>query len=401
MKTIIKYLFFSCIFSILYSCELWELDNYDYPDASISGRIIDSETNELVQTDIINGTTIKLIEHGYDPVSPQYLRVKNDGTYANTLLFSNTYTVQPDSRNFLQIDEQEIKIGKNTKLDFIVTPYLRLKDVSFVKEGNTVIANFSIQQNTPDAVGKIGLYAHDQPIVGEPVRLVASERVINRQVGSDEVFKLAINVAKNTTFFKPNKSYYFRVGAVTSVPVIKFNYAPAELIEIGDIVPEPEPEGTKLDNCESIDGWAGGDSGPVLDSDNPQEGSYAIRFNSGGGFVIQKNFEPPVDSKVSKEYGVLQFDLYISDVSLFNWDWPGQIEITSSGNPDSQELHWNFTGQLRLRNGWNRVVLKLSEAEISGGNIDLSAINFFRIYHLEVQGPVEIKIDNMKFYEEY
>ena len=398
MKTIIKYLFFSCVFStLLYSCKL---DNYDYPDASISGRIIDSETNELVQSDLINGTTIKLIEHGYDPVSPQYLRVKSDGTYANTLLFSNTYTVQPDSRNFLQLDEQEIKIDNNTKLDFVVTPYLRIKDVSFVKDGNTIIVTFSIQQNTPDAVRKIGLYAHSESIVGEPVRLVASERIINRPVNSEEVFKLAINLAKNSTFFKPNKSYYFRVGAVTSVPGIKFNYAPSKLFEIGEIVPEPEPVGTIFDNCESIQGWAGGD-GPVLSSENPQQGSYAIKFTSGGGFIIQKNFDQPVDSKVGLEYGVLQFDLYISDVSLFNWDWPGQIEITSSGNPASQELHWNFMSQLRLKNGWNRVVLKLSEAEISGGNIDLSAINFFRMYHLDVQGPVEVKIDNMKFYEEY
>ena len=130
MKTIIRYLFFPLMLSMFfYACEL---DNYDYPDASITGRIIDSETNELVQSDLINGTTIKLIEHGYDPVSPQYLRVKSDGTYANTLLFSNTYTIQPDLRNFVQIDEQEVEIGKNTTLDFIVTPYLRINNISFV-----------------------------------------------------------------------------------------------------------------------------------------------------------------------------------------------------------------------------------------------------------------------------
>jgi len=393
-------LYFLFIVSGLIMFGSCELDNYDYPDASLTGSIIDLETNELVQTDIINGTTVKIIEHGYDPVSPQYLRVKNDGTYANTLLFSNTYTVQPDQRNFWQIDEQEVKIGKNTKLDFYVIPCLRIKDVSIVKDINTVIATFSIEQTTPNAVNKIGLYAHSEPIVGEPVRLVASERVLNRQVSSDEIFKIGINVAKNTTFFKSGESYYFRVGAVSSVPGIKFNYAPAELIEINEIVPETEPECTVFDQCESINGWAGGD-GPVLDSDNPQEGNYSIKFHSEGGFVIQKTFDNPVDAKVDLECGVLQFDLYISDVSAINWDWPGQIEITSSGQPDSQELHWNFMSQLRLRNGWNRVILKLSEASPTGGNINLKTVNFFRIYHLDVQGPVEIKIDNMKFYEEY
>ncbi|MDR2775293.1 MAG: DUF3823 domain-containing protein [Tannerella sp.] len=386
------------VFTVLAnSCEL---DNYGYPDAQLSGVIIDAETNEPVQSDLINGTTIKITEHGYDPVSPQYLRVKNDGTYANTLLFSNTYTVQPNDRNFVQIDEQDIKIGKNTKLDFTVTPYIRVKDASIVKDGNNIIATFRLQKTTPDAVGKIGLYAHSEPIVGEPIRLVASEKVLNRQVAEDEEHKVVINVARNMSLLKPDQSYFFRIGAVSNFGGAKFNYAPAQQINIGEIVPESEPEGVALDKCESTAGWAGAE-GPVLDTDNPQEGNYSVKFHSGGGFVIQKNLDQPVDSKVGLEYGVLQFDLYISDVSVFDWTWPGQIEITSSGNPDSQELHWNFTSERRLQNGWNKVALKLSEAEESGGRLDLSAVNFFRIYHLVVNGPVDIKIDNIKFYEEY
>jgi hypothetical protein len=326
--------------------------------------------------------------------------VKNDGTYANTLLFSNTYTVQPDQRNFLQIDEQEVQIGKNTILDFKVTPYIRVKGASIEKEGNNIIATFRLQQTTPEAVNKIGLYAHSESIVGEPIYLVAVEQVLNRQVREDETFKVVINAARNTALLKPNQTYYFRIGAVSSSSGAKFNYVSAEQINVGEVSPEVEPEGTPLDKCESTEGWAGGE-GPVLDTDNPQEGNYSIRFNSGGAFIIQKNFNTPVNANVGLEYGVLQFYLYISDASVINWEWPGQIEITSSGNPDSQELHWNFMSQLRLKNGWNKVVLKLSEAEVTGGNIDLEAINFFRIYNLDVSGPVVIKIDDMKFYEEY
>ncbi|OQB30698.1 MAG: hypothetical protein BWY08_01059 [Bacteroidetes bacterium ADurb.Bin174] len=382
---------------LLYSCKL---DNYDFPDAGITGSIIDSETNELVQTDIINGTTIKIVEHGYDPVAAQYLRVKNDGTYANTLLFSNTYTVQPDQRNFLQIEEQEVFIKKDTKLDFFVTPYIRVKDVEIVKEGNSVVATFRLEQTIPDAVSKIGLYAHSEPIVGESVYLVASEVVLNRQVNEDEVFKVVINVGKNTALLKPNEDYFFRVGAVSSLAGAKFNYATAVQINVGEVISEVEPEGTLLDDCESTGGWAGG-NGPELDSTDPQEGKYSVKFQTNGGFVIQRNFATPVNANVDSKYGVFQFYLYISDVSAINWDWPGQIEITSSGNPDSQELHWNFMSQLRLKNGWNKVVLKLSEGEETGGKIDLSRVNFFRIYHLDVNGPVEIKIDHLKFYEEF
>lgn len=397
---IIKLYYLPVLFTLMMLANSCELDNYGYPDAQLSGSIIDSETNERIQSDLINGTTIKIIEHGYDPVSPQYLRVKTDGTYANTLLFSNTYSIQPDLRNFIQVDEQDINIGKDTKLDFRVTPYIRVKDAVILKEGNNIIATFRLQKTTPDAVSKIGLYAHSEPIVGEPVRLVAVEKALNRQITEEETFKVVINVARNTALLKPNQSYYFRIGAISSFPGAKFNYAPAQQINVGEVTPETEPEGTPFDKCESIEGWAGGD-GPVLDTDNPQEGHYSVKFHSGGGFIIQKNFGQPVDAKVGLEYGVLQFNMYLSDVSVINWDWPGQIEITSSGNPDSQELTWNFMSQLRLVNGWNKVVLKLSEAGVTGGNIDLKAINFFRLYHLDVRGPVDIKIDNMKFYEEY
>lgn len=204
-----------------------KLDNYDAPDGQLVGNIIDAETNELVQQDIIRGTTIKLIEHGYDPVTPQYMRVKTDGTYANTLLFSNTYTVQPDQRNFVQIDEQEVVISSNTKLDFKVQPYIRVKNAKIIKNGDKVTATFNLDQNVIETVGRIGLYAHTQPIVGEPIRLIATEASLNRNVNESELMTLEINVKENTSVFKTGEQYFFRIGAVVNIPEAKFNYAPA------------------------------------------------------------------------------------------------------------------------------------------------------------------------------
>lgn len=214
---------------MFYSCKL---DNYDSPNAQLTGKIVDAQTNELVQQDIIRGTTIKLIEHGYDNVQPQYLRVKNDGTYANTLLFENTYTIQPDQRNFVQVEEQEFKINSSSTLDFKVLPYLRIKNAKVIKNGAKVIATFNVEQNVEDAVNKIGLYAHSEPIVGEPIRLIASELAINRKVEKNEVFTLEINVEENSSVIKPGKQYFFRIGAVINIPEAKFNYAPAERLAI-------------------------------------------------------------------------------------------------------------------------------------------------------------------------
>ena len=49
-KIFVKTLFIAMSALILHSCEL---DNYDGPDATLSGRIIDKETGELVEQDII------------------------------------------------------------------------------------------------------------------------------------------------------------------------------------------------------------------------------------------------------------------------------------------------------------------------------------------------------------
>lgn len=278
-------------------------------------------------------------------------------------------------------------------------PYIRIRNLKIEQNKNNIVATFNIQQTTNDPIAEIALYAYKEPTVGEALYQAVEKKSVNRVVEANETFTLVINAARNTAYFKEGESYFFRVGARSNVGGVKFNYASAVRLKLGKIVPDVEPEGTFLDRCESIDGWSG-PSDPVLDSDNPQEGEYSVKFHSeANGFIIAKGFSP-FNSNVSLERGILQFSFYISDVSVFNWDFPGQIEITSSGEPDSQELHWNFTSERRLVNGWNKVVLKLSEAEASGGNIDLNNITFFRIYHLDSNGPVDLKIDNIKFYNE-
>lgn len=392
-KNIFKLLFSAFLATSFVSCQL---DNYEAPNAQLEGSILDIETGELVGTDIVNGTTIKLLEHGYDPVTPQYLIVRNEGTYANTMLFANTYTVQPDVRNFVQIDAQDVEIGKHTKLDFHVLPYIRVKNADIRLDGNKVTADFDIEQTTSDQVKKVALFAFKEPTVGDALNGALQEMPLDRIVGMDEHFRLSLNLGKNTSYFKEGKSYFFRVGALSNASGAKYNYAPAVRLELGEIVPDLEPEGKYFDRCESISGWSGGDF--TLDGNDPQEGAYAIKCHTEeNGFQFVK-WPKAFDTEVTREKGVLQFDFFISDMSVYDTNYAGQIEITSGGNPDVEELHWNFFGDLRLHNGWNRIVLKLSEAEAVGGEIDLSAITFFRIYHLKSSGPSDVMIDNIKFY---
>lgn len=58
------------------------------------------------------------------------------------------------------------------------------------------------------------------------------------------------------------------------------------------------------------------------------------------------------------------------------------IELTSSGTSDSQELCWG-TDRSEFKNmteGWNQIVLPFAGASVTGGDINLSNINFSRIW---------------------
>jgi hypothetical protein len=209
-----------------------EKDNYDGPTAGISGRFIDAETNELVQQDIIRGTQIEITEHGYDNPSPQYLIVKVDGTYENSMLFENTYTVQPVRGNFVAVAKQDMHIGSGTVLDFKVTPYIRVLQPSITRNGDKVTATFKLQQTVVNNIRKIGLYAHKDVQVGEPMRLVAAEQELNAVANPAQTYTLEIDLPSVSSQLKPGTSYYFRVGALIDMGEAKLNYAPAVQIAL-------------------------------------------------------------------------------------------------------------------------------------------------------------------------
>ena len=215
--------------ALVSSCEI---DNFDGPNAELHGTFIDQETNEPLAQDIVNGTVIEIIEHGWvvDQTNvTQTLVVKGDGSYRNSEIFSGKYLVRAVRGNFHEIAPIDtVDIVGSTKLDFLVTPYLRIKEHSIVREGTTVTATFKIEQTSAQNVARIGLYVHPNPNVGQPMTLTPRvEQTLNRLVDEEETFTLTIDLAANSTILLPGQQYYFRIGAVSSATAsAKFNYAP-------------------------------------------------------------------------------------------------------------------------------------------------------------------------------
>ena len=155
---------------------------------------------------------------------------------------------------------------------------------------------------------------------------------------------------------------------------------------------------TMLDGCDNASGWQSSVGSISLDSSDKKEGNACISASGkpNGHLLFLKNFSP-VNTKVSHAHGHLHLWLYISDASVTSGE--GAIEVTSSGTCDKEEYAWHLS-PLGLKNGWNEIDLKLSAAGITGSQPNLKAMNYMRIYLVNVNKSITVKLDDVYFYEE-
>lgn len=228
----------------LTACSLFEIDNYDGSNASFNGGIRDIKTGELVETDIQNGSRLQLQEIGY-PTGLLTRVVMQNGQFRDDMFFAGFYSIDFNACNFypFKIEEIEVKKGNNT-VDFEVTPYIRVQNVNIKKEGNTIVATFNLEAGKDEVrLSNVQLYAHTDIYVGDQITTYTPGGSGFRQsfspvkvIDPSETYMLTIDLANevNANYFKYDRNYYFRVGAMASVSgvgTIRRNYAPYTVIK--------------------------------------------------------------------------------------------------------------------------------------------------------------------------
>jgi hypothetical protein len=224
-----------------------EIDNYDGPDASITGSFLDSATGELVGTDITNGNSIGVYELGWPTEAKQTWNIDNSGVYTNNTVFAANYRIEFTSCNFYPfiVNDFVVKKGANT-YDFNVTPYLRIVNpvITFDATTNIVKATFSLEAGGTDVkLNEIRLFAFTDKWVGNYVKFAITSGTsykkapgaVSATVNPSTQFELTIDVAANPTLFKNTRDYYFRIGALATVPnvgTIRHNYSPLVTLNI-------------------------------------------------------------------------------------------------------------------------------------------------------------------------
>jgi hypothetical protein len=143
MKKLVSYALFVTM-SMLSSCSLFELDNYEEPAETLQGEVVNVETGAPVLTDQgSEGIRVRLTEVSWgDNVTPNPdFYCMPDGKFRNTKLFRGTYNVRidgpfiplirEDDRGVPIADEtQTIDVVDVTNVTFEVQPFLNVEWVS-------------------------------------------------------------------------------------------------------------------------------------------------------------------------------------------------------------------------------------------------------------------------------
>jgi hypothetical protein len=129
---------------VLLSCS--KIDNYDTPNGDIYGKLTDNITTESLQSEQPGGFNIKLFEKGGLINSPITFSGKPDGTFENAWIFQNEYKVLPTEGAFFTVDTVVVKVGAHTEVNFTVTPFLAVANVSVQPSAGKVTANYKILQ---------------------------------------------------------------------------------------------------------------------------------------------------------------------------------------------------------------------------------------------------------------
>lgn len=143
-------------------------------------------------------------------------------------------------------------------------------------------------------------------------------------------------------------------------------------------------------------------SGNKVDTQDFRYGTGSV-YTSGAGYALNAQIDVG-DTDLRKPTLILAFWLWIEDPAYyFEADGTtlksginGQIELASSQPWDTNEINWELRqwGLEKMQKGWNWIVLKGADGNISGGDPNYDALMRFRIYVNGIQQST-MKIDRI------
>lgn len=207
---------------IILSFASCEIDNYDAPQLTLSGKILDAQTNELVESGGINaGTVIKLYEG--NATQPLLFNTLPEGTFTNSKVFAGQYSYIAEGP-FKMAEEgpQNIVIEEDVDIEVKVIPNVRLHVTLEESDGTTARIRLQYEK-----------VATDQPLVHIAViwskfRNPNNFTFAGGSILQEDVESLDLTSGEKIFIIEdlePNTKYYIRGSARTANPGNYYNYS--------------------------------------------------------------------------------------------------------------------------------------------------------------------------------
>jgi hypothetical protein len=238
---------FLIILALSLSFSSCEIDNYEEANATFEGWILDHKGNPL-QTEQGGGNmTIKMEELSWAngdtaiAIIPNYLNVKQDGSYINTKIFSGEYRVTPVEGPFFPYNPEGeiVNVSGITTKDFTVTPYLNIEWITepYLNDSAFIRASFRFTRNEKE--GELMPYLNNAQMYISTTQYCGrnnyDDKLVDRdmKISTDQEGQTISMVTKRAIKYV-GTTYYVRVGVSCKDTYKKYNYTDIKTIEVAD-----------------------------------------------------------------------------------------------------------------------------------------------------------------------
>lgn len=205
-----------------------ELDNYEEPDGRIHGTLTDEITGENFQSEQPDGFNIKLFEEGGEMNSPITFWGKPDGTFENAWIFQNQYEVVPTEGAFFPVDTVVVQVGNESEVNFTVTPFLAVTNISVQSSNGQITASYEIARTeTADKIIERKMLVSEIPTVNNVVYDFKEETNLS-EIPDEDILATAFTDEVSV----PSGSYYVRVAVATDNALKRYNYSNVFEVEV-------------------------------------------------------------------------------------------------------------------------------------------------------------------------
>lgn len=218
------------------SCSLNNFDNYDKPEITLQGAFHHQGDSVRVS---YNNVTFELWQSGFGEESPINVTVDQNGSYS-AVLFEGDYrlVVPPGQGPFISSsigedgsDTLRVELRGDQQLDIEIQPYYMIRNPQFSVSGNTVSANFDIEQivtgDDAQDVESVELYISKTRYVDTRTSISSSSIA-----GGDISDMNGISMSAEVPDMTPSQDYAFARVGVKATAVEDMIFSPVQKIQL-------------------------------------------------------------------------------------------------------------------------------------------------------------------------